>query len=610
MGRKAMLLACSGVAAVIAALTSRQFLLWPSAEDDVVLGETKYKIKSIVAPAASGFLLRLFAAVITGGGILGQHLRRKLLNDNRLVRLRVLAWQIQRLTRAPKLYYPMRPLSTAELAAHGSLATQADAVQKRPGRYNSIIDYHAAYNSKRTTPRKVLEAVFAALDELPPEHKAFSETVDRTILREEAEESARRYARGCPLSVFDGVPTAVKDMVMMQGLNCTKGSAQSWGSGKDAQDDVPVKRLKDVGALVLGFTTMTEFGTCPFGFSAHAKGPTNPYDTRRYPGGSSSGSAVLVSLGIVPVALGFDGGGSIRIPAAMQGLVGLKCTFGRMAVDTDECEPNVAGGPIAGNAADAALFYEVVAQPHTSSFFQRLYGSSPMPKPHYYGFNVVEDLNDVRLGFFEEWATDCDGEVQSRCYEAIDFLRSRGAQIVPIKIPHLEIMSLAHGCSISVNFTSGHEEHLIKDPRSLLPATRIQLALGGTMSGVEYEATAWIRGWSMQYIEDLFVRERLTGIITPTLATTLPRIPAAAWITGESNVTLVMQSTKYIFLANLCGLPSVSIPAGLSNDGIPIGVIVTAAHWDEHLCLRVANAMDIPPFRTTPAGWVDLLSWS
>lgn len=155
-----------------------------------------------------------------------------------------------------------------------------------------------------------------------------------------------------------------------------------------------------------------------------------------------------------------------------------------------------------------------------------------------------------------------------------------------------------------------HESQYFNSPETLEPATIIQLAIGGAISANEYKSSAWIRGWAMAFLQELFEKESLSGIFTPTLACLPPRMPAAAKGTGESNTALVMQFTKYIFVANFCGLPSISIPAGLSSSGMPVGVTFTASHWEEHICLRLANALDEPRFRSVPPGFVDLLHGS
>jgi len=352
---------------------------------------------------------------------------------------------------------------------------------------------------------------------------------------------------------------------------------------------------------------MTEFGTTPLGYSVHAQSPVNAYDPTRYPGGSSSGSGLGAALGLFPVALGFDGGGSIRIPASMMGIVGLKCSWGRVAVDDDYCAANVASGPMAGSAVDAALFYEVIGKPVADHFYSKMYGPAPLPPAHCFDFNLVDDLSDLRLGVYQQWFDDCHPEVQAKATEALKFLQQKGATVVPITIPNLEVFGRAHAVSISVEFASVHDSQVFEAPKTLEPSTQIQLAIGATMTGNEFHASQWVRGWATAMMEDLFREHELSGIFTPTLGTLPPPMPSAAKATGESNTALVISLLQYIFLGNLCGLPAISMPAGLSKDGLPVGVHFMGKQWDEHVCLRVANAMDIPHFRSVPPNFVNLL---
>lgn len=538
-----------------------------------------------------------------------QNIRRMLMNDNKFTRLRSLSTQIIRGCRTMALRTPMKRLGLDAASAHAELAAAAEPVEKRPCRYNSILDYHQAFRDRRTTPLKVLRAAWAAVDAQPPELRIFASQADRGALERLAEESGRRYAAGEPISVFDGIPVAFKDMVRVAGLNCTFGTDPSLGTGTDTEDDIVVARLRERGALVLGLTVMTEYGTTPLGYSLHSGSPLNPYGEGVYSGGSSSGSGVGAALGVFPVALGFDGGGSIRIPSAMTGIVGLKCTWGRVAItDGVCCEVNVSAGPMAGSAADAALFYEVIGAPAAEHYYQKLYGASALPPAHCFGFNKVEDLSDLRLGLFQEWFDDCHPEVHRRAVEVLGYLRSRGARVVSVKIPHLEVVALAHAASIATEFSTLHEDQALLAPGTLEPATRIQLGLGATFSGVEVNSANWVRGWICDFLDGLFQRHSLSGLLLPTLGVPPPQQPPAARATGESNTTLVMQLMQYISLANFCGLPAVSAPAGLTSSGLPVAVQFVGRHWDEHLCLRFANALDLPQFRSVPPGFVDLLA--
>jgi len=159
-----------------------------------------------------------------------------------------------------------------------------------------------------------------------------------------------------------------------------------------------VKRLREAGAILLGATIMTEGGVTPLGWSAHFQGPYNVYNFDRYCGGSSSGSAVAVAAGLVPVAIGFDGGGSIRIPGSMSGVHGLGVTFGRVPFDIGLDTTMIKPGPLAATAEDAAIVYSIISPNEKGHFYNELFDGDQQGPPHatLSDFMKIEDLSDVR----------------------------------------------------------------------------------------------------------------------------------------------------------------------------------------------------------------------
>lgn len=225
-------------------------------------------------------------------------------------------------------------------------------------------------------------------------------------------------------------------------------------------------------------------------------------------GGSSSGSAVAVAVGLVPVAIGFDGGGSIRIPAAASGVFGLACSFGRVpfgpcgAFDRDTPPHPISAvgstmiktGPLAASARDAALAYAVMSPSLPGHFYSTLYGGGDVcpPVPHLYRFQDCENLSGVRLGVFREYFEDADPVVVASCDRALRFLVSRGAEVVPIRIPHLHAFSLSHGIKISSEFASDHDQHYWGSEegvtRALEASSRITIAIGASCTALEVSA--------------------------------------------------------------------------------------------------------------------------
>lgn len=226
-------------------------------------------------------------------------------------------------------------------------------------------------SSGAVSAREILDAAFMALDKVEPIIHAFA-----TLAREEAYATADaldgRIARGEPVGPLAGVPVAIKDLVLTKGIRTTFGSNLYADYVPDA-DDIVVERLRAADAIILGKTNVSEFGFGAHGNNLLFPATGNPWNTERSPGGSSAGSAAAVAAGICPIAIGSDGGGSVRLPAALSGLVGIKAAMGRVPLwpgCRDISLPGVSGwesiehiGPIARDVADAALMLSVIAGP-------------------------------------------------------------------------------------------------------------------------------------------------------------------------------------------------------------------------------------------------------
>ena len=224
-------------------------------------------------------------------------------------------------------------------------------------------------------------------------------------------------------------------------------------------DDLMVQRFRQVGAIVIGTTTMTEFGRCPLGYNSHDQGPFNPYsshDSKHYPGGSSSGSVVAVMMGLLPLAISFDGGGSIRLPAAMSGAFGLAPTYGRIPFDGAGAKSMgmIRGGVVSSTASDSALAYTILAQVESDHFYSKLFGGFGPPKPVLKDYAKINRFDGLRIGVFWEYLEDAQSEVVAACKATLDQLKQRGATIVDVSIPHLTMLRLAHGISISSDFSA------------------------------------------------------------------------------------------------------------------------------------------------------------
>ncbi len=193
----------------------------------------------------------------------------------------------------------------------------------------SVSDYSSAYKTGLKTPTEVMKLASEKVLEWEAKGFPIFSSFNATDVLQQARESDARHASGKPLSILDGVPVAFKDVLDIVGHSSTNGKKRSasWlDGGVSTEEDTIIKRFRALGAIIFGLTIMTEGGTTPLGYNSHFRGPFNPYSKRHYSGGSSGGSAVAVATGLVPIAIGFDSGGSIRLPAAWSGIHGLATT--------------------------------------------------------------------------------------------------------------------------------------------------------------------------------------------------------------------------------------------------------------------------------------------
>lgn len=203
----------------------------------------------------------------------------------------------------------------------------------------------------------------------------------------------------------------------------------------------------------------------------------------------------------------------------MSGIHGLATTFGRFAYDNHSDSTMIKAGPMTASSQDAALTYAALAPASRGNFYSILYDGDVRgpPQPQLSRFMETDDLTGVRIGIFPEWFNDSVPAIQQRAYDVVAYLQSRGATVVKVSIPHLQLMSLSHGVKISTEFAMDNEKDYFVHPTAFEPNTRIVVGLGLTATAVEALAMDKLRAWSFKYIEELYEREGLTAIVNPTI---------------------------------------------------------------------------------------------
>jgi len=543
-----------------------------------------YELRSLKLPKLTGAALKAYAAAAETSGVRAP-LIGNMMSSGGIRKLHALP-----LDESPTFTPLVQP--TGDLPA-----PEPFEPGERPANmpYHTIMDFARAYRSGALTPLRVAEAFTAALqasEQGPAPLRAFSAS-DSANLLAQARAATQRFAEGHPLGLLDGVPLALKDEIDMLPYPTSVGTA-FLGAAPAKSDSTVAARLRAAGALLTGKTNMHEIGINPNGSNAHWGSVRNPFNDACDTGGSSSGSAAAVAAGLVPAAIGADGGGSIRIPASLCGVVGLKPTYGRISEvgAAPLCWSVAHLGPLAASVTDAALVYAAVAGPDPLDTNSRV-----QPPVTLAGWNRP-DLRGLRLGIYKDWFEHAAPEVISTCRALLEELHHAGADICTITIPELDEMRIAHVITILSEMAvcmSNYREQRKQHSAS----TRMSLAMGDAFTATDYLWAQRMRTRAMAHFAAAF--QQVDAIITPSTALAAQPIPAGGLSDGWSDLSTDTELMRYAFPANFTGNPAISFPAGYDSRGLPISLQAIGRHWEEHLLLRVAfNAERIVQRRLPP----------
>jgi Asp-tRNA(Asn)/Glu-tRNA(Gln) amidotransferase A subunit family amidase len=554
--------------------------------------QTPYSRQPVKAPRLTGTALRVLCRLVELP-VVGRGLALKLLKDVGIGRLRT--------ARAARDDSPLSPhfVDCAEAAAsrpHVDLSTwtSAPATGRTPPNAAGLI---ASYRAGTTTPTAVAEQFCDRL-----EASELGEAPLRTLiahhrddLMKQAEASNERWANNRPLGPLDGVPVAIKDEVDVRGYATTAGTA-FLGREAAQQDGHSVAALRACGALLVGKANMHELGIGVTGLNPHHGSARNPHDTQRVTGGSSSGSAAIVAAGLVPLALGADGGGSIRIPSALCGVVGLKPTFGRISEHGVEplCWSVGHLGPIGATTDDVALGLAAMAGPD-----RRDPASLKQPELDLTGWHEG-DLSGVRLGVYPAWLEDADDDVVNAAKTALEAWTNAGAEIIEVTLPDPDLQRIVHLVTIASEMLAGQQD---------LPAVRHQYGLDVRLNFAlikHLSAADFVHAQRLRHALTKTIRETFRSIdalITPSTACAAPLLAKDALPHGESNIVMLDKIMRFAVTANLTGQPAISMPAGTTTGGLPLGVQAMAAPWDERLLLRLSHHLEQSLDWTCPNAW-------
>ncbi len=443
-----------------------------------------------------------------------------------------------------------------------------------------------AYREKRLTPVLVVDALLARIDRLDPLINAF--VAIAPDCRTQAEESAKRIEAGSPRGPLEGIPVAVKDSL------CVAGMTASWGTRVFADnvcdaDELPIRRLRDAGAIMIGKTNTSEFAV--EGYTANALfGVTgNPWNPDLTPGGSSGGPVAAVAAGFVPVAIGTDGGGSIRRPAAYTGLFGLKPTIGR--VPRDGGLPQLlldfeVAGPLARSLRDCRLFHSVLAGPDPADPRSRRFADE----------NAGRDAKGLRILYVERFAdAPCDPAILASCGRAAEHLAALGHNVTGGKLP----FDLGAFSRFWSHIAPVGLARLVREIPAMTKASETYLAMaekGKAVAVAEFAAGLETVDRLRRDVSLAF--QNVDLIMLPSCAA-MPWPADQAWPeTIDGQPVGPRGHAVYTGWVNGAGHPAVAIPAEPSDNGMPIGFQLVGDLGSESLLMDVAEA-----FEAHTGGW-------
>jgi Asp-tRNA(Asn)/Glu-tRNA(Gln) amidotransferase A subunit family amidase len=458
------------------------------------------------------------------------------------------------------------------------------------------------------TPMEVVDASLDRIEALDDDLNAFI-TVTPERAREQAREAQRQLDAGADVGPLHGVPIAIKDSRPVEGVRHTWGCKLLADNVADA-DDAVVGRLRDAGAIVVGKTNLPEFALTA-GTDNLLVGPTaNPFDHEKMVGASSGGSAAAVAAGLVPVAQGEDGGGSLRMPASSCGVYTIKPTFGRIGeyspgrTDAFAHTPMQCAGPLARRVEDAALLLDVLAGPHPgdpfslpaadTSYRDAIHGDidgfdvavSPNFDLYPSGARVRNAVEDAAMAFEEAGATVHD--------VTLEFDHSREA-ITEAFMRQSNVVTTGWGeqlqSSYGIDLTGEHRE-------AIIPYVVEQFEAGRETTALEYKAADAVRTDVYDTIQDVFAEYDLlvsASLMVPPFEKSLLRTqPGPSEVDGtslEASRWGTLIDWRGSQIANMTGNPAASMPAGFS-DGLPIGMEIMGPRFDDATVLAASETFE------------------
>lgn len=465
-----------------------------------------------------------------------------------------------------------------------------------------------AYRTRKTTPTEVLQRLIARIESGAfgaATHSPFV-ALDFDRARTEAAHSTQRYAEGRALGPLDGVPLPIKDQHDLAGFPTRFGTRYRTALARE--DAFMVRTLRNAGALIYGKTHTTEWGMTPTGHNPHFAMPRNVYAEDRAAGGSSTGSAVATALGLCTLSSGTDGGGSIRIPSALNGVFGLKPTFGRVSKTGDIAGGSVGHtGPIGQSVGDLVDFMLAACVHRDPDDPLTTYAPDLPGVAEAWARAPGRGVRGCTIGVVRREWRDAPQDIAAAGLAALAQLEREGARLVDVEVPYLEHAPAMGVLAIGPECYGALEEDIARYRDLFSDDFRVSLAVLSTLSVDEIFAAMNSRAQLRRAAAA--VLRRVDVLALPTLGCSAPSYPRSEDGVAVSDTASLIGLCRFAFFGNLTGLPAGTVPVGRGGDDIPIGLQIVGDAWDEASVLAVmaqlerAGLTDLP----APRGYFDLL---
>lgn len=443
----------------------------------------------------------------------------------------------------------------------------------------TLSEASALVSNRQISPVELTSAFVERSSSLQPALNCFI-SLDGEGALESARQAEREIMKGQIRGSLHGLPVALKDLFETQGILTTHGS-RFFADYVPGADGEVVQRLKAAGSVLLGKTNMHEIALGVTNVNPHYGACHNPWDLERISGGSSGGSAVALAADLCLGALGSDTGGSIRIPAALCGIVGLKPTRGRVSLrgvlplswNLDHA------GPMARSVRDVAVLLQVIAGYDPQDPY-----SENVPEENYLS-GLQAGVRGWRIGLAsDDFFTRADQAVLEAVHQAAQVFEQMGAQVIPVEVPDGYSAAQTNGFMVTSDGAAYHKDRLETRPHDFGEDVLTRLRAGAARGAIEYS----LLRHEQRRIQHAYTRffEQYDLLLTPTTPVAAPPI------SGPDAVEQAALLTRFTAPFNLTGLPAISLPCGFTPGGLPIGLQIVAPAWADANLLRAANAYE------------------